>query len=62
MVHKSFLFFVAFWVGFAGASLAAVWYVDDVTGSGPDNPAEDFTTIQDAVTAASYGDTIYVYS
>lgn len=37
-------------------------YVDDVAGSGPGNPAEDYTSIQDAVDAASSGDTIYVYA
>lgn len=37
-------------------------YVDDVAGSGPDNPAEDFTTIQAAINAATAGDTIYIYS
>ncbi|UCH88400.1 MAG: right-handed parallel beta-helix repeat-containing protein [Thermoplasmata archaeon] len=39
------------------------WYVDDVAGSsGPDDPPEDFTSIQSAIDAASDGDTIYVYS
>jgi len=37
-------------------------YVDDVPGSGPGNPAEDYTSIQDAIDAASAGDTIYIYS
>ncbi len=39
------------------------WYVDDVLGNGsPGNPAEDFTSIQDAINASSDGDTIYVYN
>ena len=37
-------------------------YVDDVPGSGPGNPAEDYTSIQAAINAASAGDTIYIYS
>ena len=37
-------------------------YVDDVPGSGTDNPAEDYTSIQAAINAASAGDTIYIYS
>ena len=28
-------------------------YVDDVPGSGPDNPPEDYTSIQDAVNFTS---------
>jgi parallel beta-helix repeat protein len=40
----------------------ATWYVDDVPGSGPGNPAEDFTSIQDAIDYALFGDTIYVYN
>jgi parallel beta-helix repeat protein len=43
-------------------SAATTWYVDDVAGSGSGNPAEDFTSIQDAVDAASSGDTVYVYA
>lgn len=38
------------------------WYVDDVPGSGPGNPPEDFISIQDAIDNASDGDTIFVYS
>jgi parallel beta-helix repeat protein len=39
------------------------WYVDDVPGNGgPGNPAENFTSIQDAINASSDGDTIYVYN
>ncbi|UCE38325.1 MAG: right-handed parallel beta-helix repeat-containing protein [Thermoplasmata archaeon] len=38
------------------------WYVDDVPGSGPGNPPEDFTSIQDAINAAIDGDTIFVYN
>ena len=37
-------------------------YVDDVPGSGPGNPPEDFTSIQDAIDYASQDDTIYVFS
>lgn len=46
----------------ANVSGATTWYVDDVPGGGPGNPPEDFTSIQDAINAASPGDTIYVYS
>lgn len=35
--------------------------VDDKLGSGPDNPAENFTSIQDALEAAKPGDSIKVY-
>jgi parallel beta-helix repeat protein len=38
---------------------ATTWYVDDVAGG---SPPEDFTSIQDAIDAASSGDTVYVYS
>lgn len=39
------------------------WYVDDVAGSsGPGDPPEDFTSIQDAINASIDGDTIYVYN
>jgi parallel beta-helix repeat protein len=38
---------------------AKTWYVDDVPGG---SPSEDFTSIKDAVDAASDGDTVYVYS
>jgi parallel beta-helix repeat protein len=37
-------------------------YVDDVPGQGPGNPPENYTNIQDAINAASDGDTVYVYS
>lgn len=37
-------------------------YVDDVPGSGPNNPPEDYTSIQAAINAATPGETIYVYS
>jgi parallel beta-helix repeat protein len=37
-------------------------YVDDVPGTGPGNPAEDYTSIQAAVNAATAGDTIYIYA
>ena len=37
-------------------------YVDDVPGSGPDNPPEDFTSIKDAVNASSSGDTIFIFN
>ena len=37
-------------------------YVDDVPGTGLNNPPEDFTSIQDAINASSDGDTIYVYN
>ncbi len=40
----------------AGVGAAATWYVDDGGGAGI-----DFTKIQDAVSNASAGDTIYVY-
>ena len=37
-------------------------YVDDVPGSGLDNPPEDFTSIQEAIDIANDGDTIYIYN
>jgi parallel beta-helix repeat protein len=37
-------------------------YVDDEPGSGPGNPAENYTRIQDAINASNDGDTVYVYS
>ena len=38
-------------------------YVDDIPGSsGPDDPPEDFTSIQEAINASSDGDTIFVYN
>ena len=37
-------------------------YVDDVPGEGPNNPPEDFTSIQEAINFASPGDTVFVYS
>jgi parallel beta-helix repeat protein len=42
--------------------LGHIIYVDDVPGEGPDNPQEDFTAIQDAIDAASDGDTVFVYN
>ena len=41
---------------------AVTIYVDDVPGSGPDNPPEDYTSIQSAISAASPGDIVFVYS
>ncbi len=39
------------------------WYVDDVAGSsGPDDPLENFTSIQDAIDNATDGDTVFVYN
>ena len=35
------------------------WYVDDVAGG---TPAENFTSIQDAINASSDGDTVFVYN
>jgi parallel beta-helix repeat protein len=40
----------------------SVIYVDDVPGSGPGNPAENYTRIWDAVSVAQNGDTIFVYN
>jgi len=37
-------------------------YVDDIPGSGLDNPPEDYTRIQDAIDNASDRDTIFVYN
>jgi parallel beta-helix repeat protein len=37
-------------------------YVDDIPGSGPDNPPENYTSIQDAIDNANTGDTVFVYS
>jgi parallel beta-helix repeat protein len=37
-------------------------YVDDVPGVGPGNPAEDYTTIAEAIQNANGGDTIFVYN
>lgn len=53
---------VAFVVTVPANVSAATWYVDDILGSGPGNPAEDFTSIQTAIDAANSGDTVYVYS
>jgi parallel beta-helix repeat protein len=40
-----------------------IWYVDDVLGSGgPDDPPEDYTSIQDAINASNDGDTVFVYN
>ena len=40
-----------------------VIFVDDVPGSsGPGDPPENFTSIQDAINASGDGDTIYVYN
>ncbi len=39
----------------------AIIYVDDVPGTGPNNPDENYTVIQDAVNAAQPGDTVFVY-
>jgi len=36
-------------------------YVDDVPGEGSGNPAENYTSIQDAINAANNGDTVFVY-
>jgi parallel beta-helix repeat protein len=44
------------------ATAPTVIYVDDVPGSGPGNPAENYTIIQDAIDASNPGDTIYVYN
>ena len=40
------------------------WYVDDIPGTGPGNPPENFTSIQEAIDNESVttGDIIYVYS
>ena len=42
-------------------SSKVIIYVDDVPGSGLDNPTEDYTRIQYAIDNASDGDTIFVY-
>ena len=39
-----------------------ILYVDDILGSGLDNPPEDYTSIQDAIDNSNDGDTVYVYS
>jgi parallel beta-helix repeat protein len=40
-----------------------MFYVDDVPGSsGPEDPPEDFTSIQEAINASSDGDTVFVYN
>jgi len=44
------------------ASECKTIYVDDVPGEGPNNPAENYTSIQDAIDAADPGDTIFVYN
>lgn len=41
--------------------LGQIIFVDDIAGSGPDNPPENYTSIQDAINAASDGDHLYVY-
>jgi len=38
------------------------YYVDDVPGQGPNNPAEDYNKIQDAVDICGNKDTIFVYN
>jgi hypothetical protein len=43
-------------------SAQTTYYVDDVPGSGPGNPPEDFTSIQDAINVSTSGDTVYVYN
>ena len=40
----------------------ATIFVDDTPGEGPDNPPEDFTSIQDAIDATSDGDMVFVYN
>ena len=37
-------------------------YVDDEPGEGPDNPLENYISIQDAIDNATAGDTIFVYN
>jgi hypothetical protein len=41
---------------------AKIIYVDDEGGSGPDNPPENYTSINAAIAAASPGDTVFIYS
>ena len=41
---------------------SSIIYVDDVPGEGPDNPAENYTTIQGAINASNDGDTIFVFN
>jgi len=45
-----------------GLIVSATIYVDDVPGSGPNNPPEDYTSIQAAIDAAGSGGIVYIYS
>jgi parallel beta-helix repeat protein len=47
---------------FTQPARGTIIFVDDVPGSGSGNPAENYTSIQDAINASFPGDTIYVYS
>ncbi len=44
------------------AHATSIIYVDDEPGVGPGNPAENYTSIQDAIDAANPGDSIYIYN
>ncbi|UCE38138.1 MAG: right-handed parallel beta-helix repeat-containing protein [Thermoplasmata archaeon] len=41
---------------------STIIYVDDEPGEGPGNPAENYTSIQEAIDNADEGDTVFVYS
>jgi parallel beta-helix repeat protein len=40
----------------------SIIYVDDEPGSGPGNPPEDYTSIQEGINAAMNGDIVFVYN
>jgi len=65
MMKKTFTIFVFLTVGFSSFSVLNV--VDKSGASGTtiyvdDDGGADYTSIQDAIDAASEGDTVYVYS
>lgn len=62
IVTAGFLGFIVFESDVVSGS-PITWYVDDVAGSsGPGDPDENFTSIQDAINASSDGDIVYVYN
>ncbi|UCG68032.1 MAG: hypothetical protein JSV09_09330 [Thermoplasmata archaeon] len=58
----SSLFFLSIIIQLIPFVSAGTIYVDDVPGSGPNNPPEDYTSIQAAIDASGSGDIVYIYS